>query len=52
MFTSQDLRALFVEEADGKPEDLNVDKLYQIVKEQGTVAVAYFHYQLPQLPDL
>ena len=33
---------LFVAEADEKPEGLNVDKLYQIVKEQGIVPIIYF----------
>lgn len=37
--------ALFVAEADEKPEGLNVDKLYQLVREQGTVVIAYFNYQ-------
>ena len=42
----------YAAEADDKPEGLNVDKLYQIVKEQGTVAIAYLHPQLPLLPGL
>lgn len=38
-----------VAEAGDKPEGLNVDKLYQIVKEQGTVVIASFNYQFSPL---
>lgn len=38
------MRIIPVAEADDKPEGLNVDKLYQIVKEQGNV-FAYINYQ-------
>jgi len=38
-------------EVDDKPEGLNVDKLYQIVKEQGTFVILSFRYQPPQLTN-
>lgn len=52
-FAFQHLRAHFAAETDDKPDGLNVDRLYHIVKEQGTVAIAYAHYQLhsPRISD-
>ena len=41
----------FAAEVGEKPQDLDVDKLYKIVKEQGTTAIVYFRHQLPQLTN-
>lgn len=43
------IHTLFTAEADDRPEGVNVDKLYQIVKEQGTVVIADFNYKLSPL---